>query len=117
MSQHWHVLPLIYCVLIISYYCRCDELQLDGTGVKPSGQLRSTYGTALKMRAAMTYAFCRLHGLGNMNWQRAIDGSMVGNPSISEEVSRYIVSLHRRKVKAGETTTSARAITAVGYLL
>ncbi|KAH8978534.1 DNA breaking-rejoining enzyme [Lactarius hatsudake] len=42
----------------------------------------------------MTYAFGCLHGLGE-------GGSMVGNPSVSEMVSR-----------AGETATSAKAITA-----
>lgn len=66
----------------------------------------------------MTYAFGHLHGLGTMHWQEnLLDGSMVGNPSVSELVSRYMLSLCRRKVKAGETTTSARAISAVRHLL
>ncbi|KAH9003271.1 hypothetical protein EDB86DRAFT_3062790 [Lactarius hatsudake] len=84
-------------------YLRCDELNLDGKK-RLSSQVRATYGTAQKMRASMTYAFGRIHGLG--------DGRMVGNPSVSEVVSRYMLSLHRRKVKAGETATSARAISA-----
>lgn len=70
------------------------------------------------MRAAMTYAFGRIHGLGSMHWQHtSADGNSVGNPSVSEMVSRYMLSLRRRKVKAGETTTSARAITPVSCLL
>ncbi|KAH9016345.1 hypothetical protein EDB85DRAFT_1875038, partial [Lactarius pseudohatsudake] len=91
--------------------CRCDELNLDGK-TRLSTQVRATYGTAQKMCASMTYAFGRIHGLGSMHWQRDRDGRMVGNPSVSEVVSRYMLSLHRRKVKAGETATSARAISA-----
>ncbi|KAH8997082.1 hypothetical protein EDB86DRAFT_2803667 [Lactarius hatsudake] len=90
---------------------RCDKLNLDGKK-RLSSQVRATYGTAQKMRASMTYAFGRIHGLGSMHWQRGSDGRMVGNPSVSEVVSRYMLSLHRRKVKAGETATSARAISA-----
>ncbi|KAH9032741.1 hypothetical protein EDB84DRAFT_1438558 [Lactarius hengduanensis] len=74
--------------------------------------VRATYGTAQKMRASMTYAFGRIHGLGSAHWERCADGRTVGNPSVSEMVSRYMLSLHRRKVKAGETATSARAISA-----
>jgi hypothetical protein len=96
---------------------RCDELNLDGTP-RPSTEVRATYGTAQKMRASMTYAFGRLHGLGSMHWQHSPLGEgMVGNPSVSEAVSRYMLSLHRRKVQAGETATSARAISVVCLLL
>ncbi|KAH9007917.1 hypothetical protein EDB85DRAFT_1866007, partial [Lactarius pseudohatsudake] len=88
----------------------CDELDLNGK-TRLSTQVRATYGTAQKMRASMTYAFGRIHGLGSMHWQRGgVDGRMVGNPSVSEVVSRYMLSLHRRKAQAGETATSARAI-------
>ncbi|KAH8981834.1 DNA breaking-rejoining enzyme [Lactarius hatsudake] len=90
---------------------RCNELNLDGKK-RLSSQVRATYSTTQKMRASMTYAFGRIHGLGSMHWQRGSDGHMVGNPSVSEVVSRYMLSLHRRKVKAGETATSARAISA-----
>jgi hypothetical protein len=73
-----------------------------------------TYAHAQKMRAAMTYAFGRLHGLGTLPWhQSETTGQMVGNPSVSDTVSSYMVSLRRRKVQAGETATSARAITPV----
>ncbi|KAI9446961.1 hypothetical protein BJY52DRAFT_1126212, partial [Lactarius psammicola] len=91
----------------------CDELKLNGTR-KSSKEVRATYGTAQKMRASMTYAFGRVHGLGSAHWHRdTASGSMAGNPSVSEMVSRYMLSLHRRKVQAGETATSARAISAV----
>ena len=62
----------------------------------------------------MTYAFGRLHGLGTLPWHLSeVTGAMVGNPSVSDTVSSYMVSLRRRKVQAGETQTSARAITLV----
>jgi hypothetical protein len=66
----------------------------------------------------MTYAFGRLHGLGTLPWhQSEVTGAMVGNPSVSDTVSSYMVSLRRRKVRAGETQTSARAITQVLFNL
>lgn len=92
---------------------RCDEINLDGSN-KSSSIVRNTYVHAQKMRAAMTYAFGRLHGLGGLPWHRSeATGAMVGNPSISDTVSSYMVSLRRRKVRAGEAQTSARAITSV----
>lgn len=77
----------------------CDSFNIDGT-TKPSSQERGTYGHAQKMRASMTYAFGRLNGLGNMPWHEsdAGGGIMVGNPSISIEVSSFMCSLRRRKV-------------------
>ena len=66
----------------------------------------------------MTYAFGRLHGLGTLPWHESeVTGAMVGNPSVSDTVSSYMVSLRRRKVRAGETQTSARAITQVLFQL
>ncbi|KAG1837856.1 hypothetical protein DFJ58DRAFT_734145 [Suillus subalutaceus] len=93
-------------------YKRCDSINLDGTP-KPSHVERGTYGHAQKMRASMTYAFGRLSGLGNLTWHESDIGGglMVGNPSISIEVSSYMCSLRRRKVQAGEVANSARAIT------
>lgn len=105
-----------YILSSLAIYCRCDELNFDGTN-RPSTEVRATYGTALKMRAAMTHAFGRLHDLGDIHWHTTLDGSMAGNPSMSQMVTRYMVSLRQRKVKAGETPTSARAITAVCYSL
>ncbi|KAJ7683403.1 DNA breaking-rejoining enzyme, partial [Mycena olivaceomarginata] len=90
---------------------RCDELNFDGT-TKPHTQKRDSYNHAQKMRAAMTYAFGRLCGLGSLPWHESeVTGRMMGNPSVSETVATYMTSLRRRKVRAGETATSARAIT------
>ncbi|KAG6884566.1 hypothetical protein C0992_006083 [Termitomyces sp. T32_za158] len=89
----------------------CDEINLDGSK-KPQDEVRGSYSHAQKMRAAMTYGFGRLEGLGSLPWHRSeVSGKMLGNPSVSNLVSSYMVSLRRRKVRSGETQTSARAIT------
>jgi hypothetical protein len=77
---------------------RCDEIQLDGSK-RPVSEERGTYSHAQKMRAAMTYAFGRLHGLGSLSWHKnEMTEGMMGNPSVSNEVSSFMVSLRRRKV-------------------
>ncbi|KAF7341459.1 DNA breaking-rejoining enzyme [Mycena venus] len=89
----------------------CDDIRLDGK-TKDSSIPRDSYSHAQKMRAAATYGFGRLNGLGSLPWQKSeVTGKMVGNPSISEDVSRYMVSLRKKKVRVGEVATSARAIT------
>ncbi|KAF7779026.1 hypothetical protein Agabi119p4_3374 [Agaricus bisporus var. burnettii] len=89
----------------------CDEINLNGTP-RPISEVRSSYTHAMKMRAAMTYAFGRLHQLGNIPWHfNEASGRMEGNPSVSSVVSTYMLSLRRRKVQAGEAPVSARAIT------
>jgi hypothetical protein len=96
---------------------RCDKLNLDGTP-RPSTEVQATYGTAQKMHTSMTYVFGCLHGLGSMHWQHnPLGEGMVDNPSVSEAVSRYMLSLHWCKIQAGETATSARAISVVCLLL
>jgi hypothetical protein len=48
----------------------------------------------------MTYAFGRLYGLGSLPWHESkASGKMVGKPSVSETVTTYMTSLHRRKVE------------------
>jgi hypothetical protein len=78
--------------------CRCDELQLDGKP-KPSTTIRGTYSHAQKMRASMTYMFSRIYGLGSLPWHKnETTGRMIGNPSVSQTVSSYMLSLRCRKV-------------------
>ncbi|KAJ7887677.1 hypothetical protein B0H14DRAFT_2498272, partial [Mycena olivaceomarginata] len=102
------LVPLCICAWIMH---ECDERNFDGT-MKPHDQKRDSYNHAQKMRASMTYAFGRLCGLGSLPWHESeVTGRMVGNPSVSETVATYMTSLRRRKVRAGETATSARAIT------
>ncbi|KAJ3738196.1 hypothetical protein EV360DRAFT_58348, partial [Lentinula raphanica] len=89
---------------------RCDEINLDNTP-KDFSITQSTFTHAQKMRAAATFGFGRVHGLGMQVWhQSEITGNWVGNPSVSETLSCYMLSLCRRKTQKGETATSARAI-------
>ncbi|KAH7875495.1 uncharacterized protein C8R40DRAFT_1044886, partial [Lentinula edodes] len=87
---------------------RCDLIKLDGT---PVLEERSTYTHAQKMRAAATFGFGKIHGLGMQAWhQSEVSGKMLGNPSVSETVSTYMLSLRRRKTQKGDTPISARAV-------
>lgn len=89
---------LFYKTIAPILFYRCDEIMLNGSKKSPNQQ-RASFGHAQKMRAAMTYAFGRIYGLGNLQWHKdAVSGSMVGNPSVSDTVSSYMLSLHRRKV-------------------
>ncbi|KAK7013549.1 hypothetical protein R3P38DRAFT_3322519 [Favolaschia claudopus] len=88
--------PFCICAWIMH---ECDERDFDGTK-KDSQILRESYAHAQKMRAAMTYAFGRLHGLGSLPWHESeATGRMVGNPSVSETVATYMTSLRRRKAR------------------
>ncbi|KAH7905012.1 hypothetical protein BJ138DRAFT_1018281 [Hygrophoropsis aurantiaca] len=80
--------------------------------VKDPSIPRVTYNTAQKMRAAISHKFGHDHGLGTQQWTEhpMIPGKFVGNPSLSVTVSQYMISLRRRKVRAGEQVTSARAM-------
>ncbi|KAJ3911753.1 hypothetical protein F5877DRAFT_54937 [Lentinula edodes] len=94
----------------------CDIIDLDGKAI-PTTRERSTYTHAQKMRAAATFGFGRVHGLGMQAWHHSeISGKTLGNPSVSETVSTYMLSLHRRKTQSGDTPTSARAVTSVCML-
>jgi len=55
-----------------------------------------TFSTALRMRAAVSFHYNQLGRSGN--WSQMLDGSWSGNPSLSTIVSRYMLSLQRRKV-------------------
>ncbi|KAJ3926810.1 MAG: DNA breaking-rejoining enzyme, partial [Lentinula lateritia] len=90
---------------------RCDELNLNNTR-KDASIERHTFTHAQKMRAAATFGFGRVHGLGMQAWHRSeTTGRMLGNPSVSETLTSYMLSLRRRKTQIGETATSARAVT------
>ena|SRR6266545_2583589 len=86
--------------MVMMYLIRCDTIGLDGQNVK--GKVQASYTHAQKMCASMTYAFRRTYGFGSQPWQQTClpDGKIeiAGNPSISEQVSHYMVSLRRRKV-------------------
>ncbi|KAJ4501672.1 hypothetical protein C8R41DRAFT_912944 [Lentinula lateritia] len=92
-------------------YGRCDELNLNNTK-KDASIERHSFTHAQKMRAAATFGFGRVHGLGMQAWHRSeTTGKMLGNPSVSETLTSYMLSLRRRKTQIGETATSACAAT------
>ncbi|KAF8264120.1 hypothetical protein EI94DRAFT_1594516, partial [Lactarius quietus] len=104
-KPHKHALQFIVAWIINE----CDELNLNGTR-RQFTEVCTTYGTAQKMHASMTYAFGCIYGLGSMHWQpSSVDQEcMMGNPSVSEMVSQYMLSLQRCKVQAEETATSTK---------
>ena len=59
-----------------------------------------SYGYAQKMRAAITHKFGRDFGFGAAPWAEDPfnPGQFTGNPSISADVSQYMISLRRKKV-------------------
>ncbi|KAK0457552.1 uncharacterized protein EV420DRAFT_1309793 [Desarmillaria tabescens] len=85
---------------------RCDDIDMHGTSKGPDDTQRS-YSHAQKLRAGTTYGFHKTGRRGKVPWNRA---TALGNPSISDLVSSYMLGLHKRKVAKGETSTSARAI-------
>jgi hypothetical protein len=58
----------------------------------------ASFSYALKMRAAVSYHYSQQIGRGSEKWH--LDGQRIwiGNPALSHEVSRYMISLQRRKV-------------------
>ncbi|KAF7796490.1 hypothetical protein EIP86_007667 [Pleurotus ostreatoroseus] len=90
---------------------KCDKIDLE-TGEERQLEARPGYGTAQKMRAAMSHKFGRDYNRGDQAWavNPLRSGSYAGNPSLSATVSRYMVSLRRRKVHDGEVVTSACAM-------
>jgi len=85
-------IPVYICTWI---YLECDIPD-------PQNNLRTrcankTFSQALKMRAAISFHYNEL-GRGTDRWHQGKDGSCMGNPSLSRDVSHYMMSLQRRKV-------------------
>ncbi|KAI0691883.1 hypothetical protein C8T65DRAFT_541761, partial [Cerioporus squamosus] len=88
----------------------CDELKVDGS-TRASGDARNSYSHAMKMRASLSYGYGQSNSRGRQPWRLSDSGRWIGNPSMSDRVSRYMVSLRRRKARSGQVAMSARAIT------
>src|SRR5882762_5632639 len=96
-------------MLSIDHSDRC-EAPPDGLKTKPTQQTESnttqahqsqgncSFSYAMKMRAAMTYGFGRSDKFGNRAWHQTDTGQWQGNPSMSDQVSRYMNSLRKQKV-------------------
>ncbi|KAG1873454.1 hypothetical protein C8R48DRAFT_455825 [Suillus tomentosus] len=91
---------------------KADDIDIFTGKAKELSISRVTYATAQKMRAAISHKYGRDHGLGTQPWleDSMQPGHFRGNPSLSVTVSQYMISLGRRKVRAGEVVTSARAM-------
>ncbi|KIM73058.1 hypothetical protein PILCRDRAFT_23790, partial [Piloderma croceum F 1598] len=77
----------------------------------PSLETKRSYAHAMKLRAAMTYGFGHSEFCGSHPWHLADSGEWRGNPSVSDQVSNYMISLRKRKARSGEVAMSSRAIT------
>ena len=58
----------------------------------------ASFSQALKMRAAVSYYFAQNKDRGTEKWHHDGRGNYSGNPALSHIVSRYMISLQRRKV-------------------
>jgi len=58
----------------------------------------ASFSQALKMRAAISYHYAQNEGRGSEKWHQDQQGGWLGNPALSHAVSRYMISLQRRKV-------------------
>ncbi|KAI0708333.1 hypothetical protein C8Q76DRAFT_577975, partial [Earliella scabrosa] len=100
-------------VWIVSWIMsKADDIDFLTGKLKDPNIVRVTYARAQKMRAAISHKFGRGFKLGTQLWMESplVKGAFYGNPSLSVMVSEYMISLRRRKVRAGEVVTSARAM-------
>ncbi|KAK0457945.1 uncharacterized protein EV420DRAFT_1620828 [Desarmillaria tabescens] len=78
-----------YCLTISAL--SCDEFNMHGIDKDPK-DIQMSYSYAQKLRAGTTYGFRKTRG--RLPWNQ---DTASGNPSISELVSSYMLSLHKRK--------------------
>ncbi|KIP01683.1 hypothetical protein PHLGIDRAFT_505418 [Phlebiopsis gigantea 11061_1 CR5-6] len=112
-STLWYLHSLTAgCLRLLVFFSRCDSVDIYTNKPKALGDEPSTYSHAQKMRAAMTHYFGRELDIGLGAWTESEvnPGRFLGNPSLSTVVGQYMISLRRKKTKAGEVVTSARAM-------
>ncbi|KAK0499900.1 hypothetical protein EDD18DRAFT_1069416, partial [Armillaria luteobubalina] len=102
----------------------CDSVDMHDIPKAP-GEVRSSWSHAQKLRAGITWGFRTTGRRGTECWS----DQATGNPSVSDLVSSYMVSLRRREsvsqtsalklflmntqAALGKTPTSSRAVTPV----
>jgi len=58
----------------------------------------NSFSHALKIRAAISYHYAQDENRSSEQWRQDRDKNWIGNPALSHTVSRYMISLQRRKV-------------------
>jgi len=82
--------PSIICKWI---FTKCDSMH------KSSEKAPFTFSHASKMRAAATWWYRYERQMGLDRFQRGSDGKWSGNPTKSYQMTAYMKSLERRKVR------------------
>ena len=95
-------------------YRRCEKAIAADPSTKQNEGL--FFSQALKMRSAMSYHYAQDERRGSEKWHQDRDGRWLGNPSLSHTVSRYMISLQRRKVNTNNSSsTSIKSVVFVIY--
>ena len=77
-------------------YRKCEKKDiLDSTTTLCQG---ASFSHALKMRAAVSYYYAQNKDRGTEKWHNDGRGNYSGNPALSHTISRYMISLQKRKV-------------------
>ncbi|KAK6996187.1 hypothetical protein R3P38DRAFT_3329648 [Favolaschia claudopus] len=79
-------------------------------GEKEKGCEGKKYSTAVSARAALTYWYETLRPNESVTEWRIESGKCYGLPTRSRHVSEFMTGLEKTKAKAGEVSTSARAL-------
>ncbi|KAK7021481.1 hypothetical protein R3P38DRAFT_3317755 [Favolaschia claudopus] len=79
-------------------------------GEKEKGCEGKKYSTAVSARAALTYWYRTLRPNESVTEWRIESGKCYGLPTRSRHVSEFMTGLEKTKAKAGEVSTSARAL-------
>jgi len=92
LDEHSHHIPVYICTWI---YLECDIPDIQNN--LKTRCVNKTYSQALKMQAAISFHYNEL-GRVTDSWHQSKDESWMWNPSLSKDVSCYMLSLQRRKV-------------------
>ena len=98
--------------LITCFICsHCDVQSEKLVEISEKFARSKSYNHAMKLRAAIAYHYSWDLALGSQAWQEHANGTCTGNPSLSQNITRYMKGLQRDKIRAGYSAESARAIT------
>ena len=96
--------PALYCHWILK---ACETRETAEDLLEEVGDTKGgSYSHALKMRAAVSWGFARRYKCDHQQYRVVANGPYDGNPSLSYEVGRYMISLQRRKVRCSPSKYS-----------